>query len=329
MFFRISPLWWPVIILFSPVLIPLLLIRYLKYRKNCKTVEALNSSRIENAEIVDLPELEYLELTVLVEWYSRKGFYGDAGVSYLVKTNLGSFLFDVGWGPARPALLHNAKKLDFDLNSVDSLVISHLHCDHMGGIDAQRLGRVTVPDELAPSVPIPCYLPEDAEAEGFIETISDTPGILSAGVATTGSLSRSLFFGGLTDEQALVARIRGKGLVVVTACGHPTIETILKMAGKISDEKVYAVCGGLHFPVTDGRGNRLGIKIQTILGTGKPVWKRISIKDLDNSIDEINKTGPEKVFLSAHDICDYSISRMKDKLSADTNVLEAGSTYRL
>jgi hypothetical protein len=36
---------------------------------------------------------------------------GDAGVSYLFRTDRGALLFDVGFGPERPALEHNAAKL--------------------------------------------------------------------------------------------------------------------------------------------------------------------------------------------------------------------------
>jgi 7,8-dihydropterin-6-yl-methyl-4-(beta-D-ribofuranosyl)aminobenzene 5'-phosphate synthase len=87
--------------------------------------------------------------------------------------------------------------------------------------------------------------------------------------------------------------------------------------------------GGLHFPVTDGRGNRAGIKIQTIIGTGKPPWQRVTDEDLSRTISAINNAGPEKVLLSGHDTCDYALDRMKKELKAKTEVLMAGETYNL
>jgi len=71
-------------------------------------------------------------------------------------------------------------------------------------------------------------------------------------------LAWSLFIFGYTEKQALLARIKGKGLVVFTGCGHPTIKVILEMVKRLSDEPLYAIGGGLHFPVTEGRGNRAG-----------------------------------------------------------------------
>jgi 7,8-dihydropterin-6-yl-methyl-4-(beta-D-ribofuranosyl)aminobenzene 5'-phosphate synthase len=133
---------------------------------------------------------------------------------------------------------------------------------------------------------------------------------------------------GFTEEQALLARVKGKGLVVFTGCGHPTIEVVLEMVKRLSDEPVYAIGGGLHFPVTGGRGNRAGIQFQTIIGTGKPPWQRITDEDLSRTIAAINKAGPKSVHLSGHDTCDHSLHRMKAELDAETGVLEAGATYR-
>lgn len=328
MSFRISPIWWPLLALFSPLIIPWLMVRNRRFRNDRFRADELNCKRINEAGALEIPELDFLELTVLVEWNAKEGFLGDAGVSYLFKTNKGSILFDVGFGPARPAFPHNAKRLGFNLDRVDALVISHLHGDHMGGMAAQRSRRVTVPEELMPSKPKPCFIPDNTETDGFNTRVIKRPEILPAGIATTGPLARSLFVFGYTEEQALVARIKGKGLVVFTGCGHPTIELIVKMVRRLSSEPIYAIGGGLHFPISDGRGNRAGIRFQTIIGTGKPVWQRITDKDLDRTISAINSTAPKKVFLSGHDICDHALGRMERELEADTEVLTAGKTYR-
>jgi len=329
MSFRISFLWWPFLVVFSPIIALFLFIKNQRFKKNRKLAEELNQSRISQAKPLEIPEIDFLELTVLVEWKAQKGFLGDAGVSYLFKTNLGSMLYDVGFGPARPALTRNAEKLDFGLDQVDALTISHLHCDHMGGLPAQRARQVTVPDNLIPSKPIPCFVPDKADAEKFDARLVKGPQMLAAGIASTGPLARSLFLLGLTEEQALVARIRGKGLVVFTGCGHPTIEVILKMVRRLSDEPLYAVGGGLHFPVSQGRGNLAGIQVQMLFGTGKPPWQKITDNDLSQTIAAINAADPKEVYLSGHDTCDYALGRLEKKLNARTKVLEAGATYHL
>ena len=329
MSFRISPVWWPVLAVASPVIAPWLLVRNRHFQKGRDRATELNQERTSQAEPLEIPELDYLDLTVLVEWKAKEGFVGDAGVSYLFKTELGSMLYDVGFGPTRPALAHNAAKLGFHLDQVDALTISHLHSDHMGGIPAQRSRQVTVPDELMSPGLKPCFLPDKAEAKGFKADLVERPRLLAAGIASTGPLARSLFLFGHTEEQALLARVKDKGLVVFTGCGHPTIEVILEMVGRLSKEPLYAIGGGLHFPVTGGRGNRAGIQFQTIIGTGKPAWQRITDEDLSRTIATINDAGPKKVYLSGHDTCDYALDRMKKELRSETEVLNAGATYRL
>jgi 7,8-dihydropterin-6-yl-methyl-4-(beta-D-ribofuranosyl)aminobenzene 5'-phosphate synthase len=237
-------------------------------------------------------------------------------------------LYDVGFGPTRPALIHNAVKLGFHFDQVEALTISHLHSDHMGGIPAQRSRRVTVPDELISSELKPCFLPDRAEAEGFKTELVERPQLLTAGIASTGPLARSLFMFGFTKEQALLVRVKCKGLVVFTGCGHPTIEVVLEMVGRLSNEPLYAVGGGLHFPVTGGRGNRAGIQFQTMIGTGKPPWQRITDDDLSRTIAAINRARPKRVYLSGHDTCDHALDRMVRELNAETEVLKAGATYR-
>ncbi|MCP3923827.1 MAG: MBL fold metallo-hydrolase [Desulfobacterales bacterium] len=326
MLFRISPLWWPVLLIFSPVIAIFITIRNKKFLKNKVIAKKSNENRINSAKILDLPELEYLELTVIVDEKTEDGFIGDAGVSYHFKSNLGSLLFDVGFGEERPAFSHNIKKLNIDLNLSDAFAISHLHLDHMGGIAAAKNKKIIIPGNIEKNKI--CYIPDEAYSDQAQCEIIDSPRIIKAGIGTTGPLARSLFFFGLTEEQALVARIKGKGLVVFTGCGHPTVGVILEMVKKISNEPLYALGGGLHFPITEGRGNRIGIKFQTIVGTGKPPWQRIKDKEMYNTIDEINKVNPEKVFLSAHDSCDYALKTMKEKLTAETSVLKAGATYK-
>jgi 7,8-dihydropterin-6-yl-methyl-4-(beta-D-ribofuranosyl)aminobenzene 5'-phosphate synthase len=96
---------------------------------------------------------------------------------------------------------------------------------------------------------------------------------------------------------------------------------------RLSNEPIYAICGGLHFPVTGGRGNRAGIQFQTIFGTGKPPWQRITDEDLSRTIATINSADPKRVYLSVHDTCDHALGRMMRELDAEVEVLRAGATY--
>ena len=267
---RMSPLMWPLLALASPVLVPKMLHRHRVFKENRSRADSLNRQRIDGAESLELPELGFLELTVLVDEKTGKGFRGDPGVSFLVKTDLGALLFDVGFGPDSPTLSHNASKLGVDFSTVEAVVISHLHPDHMGGMTAFKSNSVRIPQELDGLKGKPCFLPDNTEAAGFTVEVLQKPKVLAAGVGTTGPLARSLFFLGMCEEQALVARIRDKGLVVITGCGHPTVEVILEMVRRLANEPVYAIVGGIHFPVTKSRSQRRGIQVQMFFGTANP-----------------------------------------------------------
>lgn len=329
MTYRISPAWWPILGLFSPVLFPMLFVRNRRYKHNVEISQKANNDRIENAKPLELPELEFFEITVILEQKAEPGFLGAPGISYVIKTDQGSLLFDLGYGPEMPALAHNAAKLGFKIDQVDALAISHLHPDHMGGFKAVRNNHVTMPQEFGKREGIPCFLPAEANANGFQTKIVSSPQMLTAGIASTGPLSRSLFLMGRVEEQAIIARLKGKGLVVFTGCGHPTIETIVQMAKQISDEPIYAIGGGLHFPVTDSPLRKPGLKVQMIWGTGKPPWKRITKADLEQTIENLNAIHPKHVFLSAHDTCDVAIDQFQNILNSETKVLKSGATYKL
>ena len=326
---RIHPLWWPLLTIVSPVLAPMLLVRNRRFKKNRERANKVNFERINKAEPLDLPELENIDVTVLAEWETEDGFMGEPGVSYLFQTDQGSLLYDIGFGPSRPTLLHNANKLGVGLDQVDALALSHLHMDHMGGMKAKRSKQVTVPEGLGAPRGKPCFLPSEAGADNFSAEVVKEPRLLAAGIASIGPLARSLFFFGWTEEQILLARLKDRGLVIFSGCGHPTIEVILEMVHRLSSEPVYAIGGGLHFPVTSGRGKYKGIQAQMIFGTGKPPWQRVTDDDLSRTIRSINTAGPQKVFLSAHDTCDYALKRFENELKADTYILRAGASYRL
>lgn len=329
MTFRISPAWWPLLGLSFPALLPMLFIKNRRYNRNKSEATKVNQLRMEQAGFIDMPELERFELTPLVEQKAGQGFLASTSVSYLINTDVGSILFDVGYGSETPALAYNAARIGFNLDQVDGLVISHLHPDHMGGFKAARSKTVSLPAEIIGTKKVDCFLPAESEFnEGKVEVVT-APRLLAGGVASTGPLARSLFLMGWTEEQAIVARLKDKGLVIVTGCGHPTIEVIVDMVRCISDEPIYAIGGGLHFPVTDSPFRKPGLKVQMIWGTGKPPWRKIEAEDLEKTIQNINRIRPQHVFLSAHDTCDYALDQFKNKLHGETTILKAGSTLRL
>jgi 7,8-dihydropterin-6-yl-methyl-4-(beta-D-ribofuranosyl)aminobenzene 5'-phosphate synthase len=57
----------------------------------------------------------------------------------------------------------------------------------------------------------------------------------------------------IKDDQAIVANISDKGLVILTGCGHAGVINTINYAKKITGvDKVYAVIGGFHLPADGG-----------------------------------------------------------------------------
>jgi 7,8-dihydropterin-6-yl-methyl-4-(beta-D-ribofuranosyl)aminobenzene 5'-phosphate synthase len=313
----------------SPVLVPFLVRRNKRFKRNKVIAAKENARMIADSPRLALPPLEFLEIHVLVDYFAEPGFIGDPGVSYLIKTDRGTLLFDVGFGPSRPAIEHNAKKMGVSWKQIDSLVISHLHYDHMGGVKAARRGGIGLPKLLDFPRSMPCFLTQEASAEPLSTRVVRAPEMLTAGIGTTGPLSRSLFFFGYLEEQVLVAHLKDRGIVVITGCGHPGVKTILEMAAKITDLPLYALVGGLHFPVTKSRVRMGGVELQMFLGSGKPPWQRITEQDLTDAISLIDAADIKRVLLSGHDTCDRSLSTIETEIKASTEILKAGAVYKL
>jgi len=329
MAFRVSPLYWPTVAATWPVLAPFLLVKSRRFTENVTESRRRNSERLEKARPMDLPELESLELIVLGEQEKEPGFHGEPGVSYVLKSDKGALLLDIGFGSDSGCVAFNADKLGFKLGDVDAVVISHLHVDHMGGMQAARQNKVMVPAELGDPGGMTCFLPDQSTAEGFDYKVVDSPQELAGGIFSTGPLARAMFFMGLCEEQVLLARLKDKGLVIVTGCGHPTMEPIMRMVRKISEEPVYAIIGGLHMPLTKSRISKAGLQFQMFMGTGKPPWQKITNIDLGKTIAVINNVTPKRVLVSAHDSCDKAIERMSREIEAEVDVLKAGAQYQI
>lgn len=75
-----------------------------------------------------------MKITTLVENLVYKGgLKAEHGLSILIETKTRKILFDTGQSDL---LIYNAQKLGFDLQSIDTVVISHGHNDHTGGLNA-------------------------------------------------------------------------------------------------------------------------------------------------------------------------------------------------
>jgi 7,8-dihydropterin-6-yl-methyl-4-(beta-D-ribofuranosyl)aminobenzene 5'-phosphate synthase len=138
------------------------------------------------------------------------------------------------------------------------------------------------------------------------------PVVLGEGIASIGVIPRFLFLMGLTLENALAVNVAGKGIVLIVGCGHQTIERIIERTQALFDEPIYAIIGGLHYPVNGGRIMLGPLNIQRIVGSDQPPWTGIQESDVESAIAAIRKVSPRVVALSAHDSSDWCIHRFKE-----------------
>ena len=157
------------------------------------------------------------------------------GFSCYIKGAEKELLFDVGGEGS--VLLNNMEKLKIDPRTVNAVVLSHIHVDHIGGLShflkINPAVTVFLPRSFPPSVKDAVRLAGAhlAEVHGPVEICKD--------VYSTGEL------GTFIKEESLVVKT-SKGLIVITGCAHPGIVNIVERSREMFKTDVYLVLGGFH-----------------------------------------------------------------------------------
>ena len=208
----------------------------------------------------------------------------EHGFSALIQTGVAgrqsTVLFDTG--VSRAGLLNNIDALEIDLPGIQGIILSHGHADHAMGLPGlvSRLGTRNLPLVLHPDayldrkivlpdgyeLQLPAPRKEDFRRQN-IEVVEETgPSMLVEDmVLVSGEVARRTEFekgfpshyakrnGGwepdpqIMDDQCAIMNLRGKGLVIVTGCGHAGIINIIRNAQALTGiELVHAVIGGFH-----------------------------------------------------------------------------------
>ncbi|MFP3975633.1 MAG: MBL fold metallo-hydrolase [Dehalococcoidia bacterium] len=158
------------------------------------------------------------------------------GFSCFIKGLEKNVLFDTG--ADSPTLLSNMEKLDIDPADVDVVVLSHIHGDHVGGLDGFLKENSDVTVYLPES--FPSSFKDNVSSSGAeVNEVSKAKKVFG-GVYTTGELGSGI------KEQSLVVTTE-KGMVIVTGCAHPGVVNIVDKARDIvPEEPVCLVVGGFH-----------------------------------------------------------------------------------
>lgn len=180
-----------------------------------------------------------------------------------------------------PGVEHNWRVLGSERGSVETAFLSHGHADHFAALGAfleargEALPLVAHPDVFRKRALIfpdgrrvdieQLSPPERLETLGAELTLTAEPRQLAPGLFSSGEIARVTPFeegrfptahieedgewqpDRFRDDQGLVARLGGKGLVVITGCAHAGIINTTKHAQAITGEdRVHAIIGGFH-----------------------------------------------------------------------------------
>jgi len=254
-------------------------------RQAIANTQIRGDGQVVPASIPNLETTTRLEIIPLYEEASaEESFDFGHGVSYLIRTDSATILMDLGNNPAEsvhlPAL-QNMQILGIAWEEIDAVVISHPHPGHTGGLKAWQDKTLSFGDFTVDLSEMPIYVPIPLTFSGAEIIHSAEPTLIGKDIATTGVISYPevfplSLFNPKGYEQGLVIHVTGQGLVMITGCGHPTMEKLVTRAEELYGEQVVGVVGGLHY-------------------------EKISAEDAQSHIQFLESRQPKLIALSPHD----------------------------
>lgn len=239
-------------------------------------------------------------------------------------------------GVSSKCLLHNMDVLNVDLNKIESVILSHGHFDHIGGlldffgsvsndvplfVHPEAFSKRRLNNPAVGPVEVPSLYEDDLKNIGVEIIKSEVPSTLASDmILMTGKVERTTDFekgfpwaetkindqwisDPFNDDQGIVIKLKDKGLVVVSGCAHAGIINTINYSKKITGTNdVHAVLGGFHL-------------------TG-PIFEPI----IKPTIDEMKKIGPDYV-VPMHCTGWNAINQFKEEMPENVILDTVGTTY--
>jgi 7,8-dihydropterin-6-yl-methyl-4-(beta-D-ribofuranosyl)aminobenzene 5'-phosphate synthase len=189
-----------------------------------------------NEETKTVPGLSVKKLTLKVAYndfpYKQRS-QTDWGFAVFITGTEKTILFDVGGR----YLFDRMRRLKIEPDSVDVVVLSHIHSDHLCELSVflQRNPNVIV------------YMPASLPKE-FKDSMSDY-GAKIIGVKESLQICENVYSTGELGEEikehSLIIRTN-RGLVLITSCAHRGIVNVVNTARELIRGRVFLVMGGFH-----------------------------------------------------------------------------------
>ncbi len=220
--------------------------------------------------------LNPIEITLVVENETPSDLVAEHGFAAWIETGSECVLFDTGQGTA---LEHNARVLGIDLGKAATLILSHGHYDHTGGIPTFLAANTHAPiicGKGATTCRYSCHPEQAPRQSGIVPAVMqeldalpadrrielDAHHYLRPGIGITGPVPRITTLedtGGpfyldekrvqpdlINDDLSLWFETT-EGLVILTGCCHSgLINTVSHIRRITGIERVHGIIGGLH-----------------------------------------------------------------------------------
>lgn len=217
-----------------------------------------------------------LKIKLLIEdTVYRSELLAEHGLALWIEYNEETFLFDTGQGKI---ILHNAGKLNVDLDSITKVFLSHGHCDHIGGLEKVLSVNSEVDVYGHPELFIPKYKYSNQTGElsekgskiarsdiknftPVTETVEVTEGVWITGEVPNRSefekfnpdykrqinkRDADLITDEFKDDQTVFFET-SQGLVILLGCSHAGVVNILEYIKELTKgRKIHAIIGGMH-----------------------------------------------------------------------------------